>query len=64
MGKSFDSEKMEIPEPSTVDGCEFDPLPYYLVGNAIFPLKTWLMWPYPGVLTEKHAKATVFCTLI
>ena len=23
-------------------------LPYFLVGDEIFPLKTWLMRPYPG----------------
>ena len=32
------------PEPITEDG---SPLPYFLVGDEAFPLKTWLMKPYP-----------------
>ena len=29
-------------------------LPYFLVGDEIFHLKTWLMRPYPGTLDEKQ----------
>ena len=32
----------------------FDPLPYYMVGDEIFPLKTCLMRPYAGKLTEEQ----------
>ena len=28
----------------------FDPLPYFLIGDEIFPIKTWLMRPIPGKL--------------
>ena len=31
-----------------------DPLPYYLVGDEIFPLKTCLRRPYPGQLSEEE----------
>ena len=45
---------MNIPPPRhLVDGCSFDPLLYYLVGNEISPPKTWLMRPYPGQLSEE-----------
>ena len=37
-----------------VDSSLFDPLPYYLVGDEIFRLKTWLMRPYPGQFFEEE----------
>ena len=44
---------MNIPQQTHVEGCPCDPLPY-LVGDEIFPLKTWLMRPYPGQLSEEE----------
>ena len=43
--KAIESGKMFIPQPSLVNN---KVLPYTLVGDEIFPLKTWLMKPYPG----------------
>ena len=54
IGRMFSEGEMNVPAPSTVNGCDFDPLPYYMVGDEIFPLKTWLMRPYPGRLTEEQ----------
>ena len=54
MGKMIDSKKMGIPEASKYATCDFDPLPYFLVGDEIFPLKTWLMRPYPGKLDKEQ----------
>ena len=54
IGRMFSEGEMNVPAPSTVSGCDFDPLPYYMVGDEIFPLKTWLMRPYPGRLTEEQ----------
>ena len=45
---------MNIPPPSSLDGCLLDPLPYYLVRNKIFPLKEWLLRTYSGTLTEEQ----------
>jgi len=50
----FESAEMNLPSPESVNGCNYDPLPYYIVGDEIFPLKTWLMRPYPGKLTEEQ----------
>ena len=49
-------EALEINTPTTrhPDGCSFNPSPYYLVGDEIFPLKTWLMKPYSGQLSEEE----------
>ena len=54
IGKNFESGCINLPSPETVEGCNFDPLPYFMVGDEIFPLKTWLMRPYPGKLTEEQ----------
>ena len=43
--KSFTNNKMGIPEPESKHGIE---LPHVLVSDEIFPLKPWLMKPYPG----------------
>ena len=55
IGKGFDNNKMKLPLARNVQGCSYDPLPYYLVGDEIFPLKTWMMRPYPGKLTEEQS---------
>ena len=54
IGRMFSEGGMNVPAPSIVNGCDFDPLPYYMVGDEIFPLKTWLMRPYPRRLTEEQ----------
>ena len=49
----LESGNFSIPEPSSVSG---HMLPYVLVGDDIFPLKVWLMKPFPGrSLTETQA---------
>ena len=48
MGQRLANGTLNFPDPSTLEGCSYDPLPYFLVGDEIFPLKTWLMRPYPG----------------
>ena len=42
---------MNLPDAEYLEGCNFNPLPYFLIGGEIFPLKTWLMWPIPGKLS-------------
>ena len=52
LGKGLESNKSQLPPDESVDGCAFSPMPYYLLGDNIFPLKKWLIKPYPG----KHLK--------
>ena len=52
--KKIEAGKMNIPPPRHLEGCSFDPLPYYLVGDEIFPLRTRLLRPYPGQLSEEE----------
>ena len=48
MGKRFEEQKMNVSNAESLLGYAEDNLPFFLVGNAIFSLKTWLMRPYPG----------------
>ena len=50
--KGFESNSFDLPSPSTILGCKLEKVPYFLVRDEIFPLKTWLMRPYPGKQTE------------
>ena len=51
MGKRFEEQKMNVPNAKSLLGYAEDNLPFFLVGDEIFPLKTWLMRPYPGNLS-------------
>ena len=48
MGRQFEEQKLNLPDPDKLLGCNFEPLPYFLLGDEIFPLKSWLLRPYPG----------------
>ena len=54
IGECFSSNLLQVPAPATVLGCNYDPLPYFLVGDEISPLQTWLMRPFPGKLSEEQ----------
>ena len=53
MGQNFEESSFDLPEPESLEGFPVGQLPYYLVGDDIFPLKLWLMQPYPGQLIEE-----------
>ena len=46
---------MNLPESETIEGYKLQ-MPYFLVGDEIFPLKNWLMRPYFGksLVNEKR----------
>ena len=51
--KGVENGVFPIPPPSVISGYL---LPYVFTGDDIFPLKMWLMKPYPGKgLTDKQA---------
>ena len=54
LGKKFEQGALSIPQATSLDGCLYDPLPYFLVGDEIFPLKTYLMRHYPGSTLTKN----------
>ena len=51
MDKCFEDNSLNALEGSKIPGMGVE-LPYFLVEDEIFPLKTWLMRPYPGTLDE------------
>ena len=59
--KTIGARELEISAPFTYMTCDFDPLPYFLVGDGIFPMKTWLMRPYPGKLTKNNEFSIIVC---
>ena len=52
--KQFESGVVDLRPPRTVNSCSFNLLPYFWVGDKIFPLKTWMMKPCPGNLSEQQ----------
>ena len=48
MGRRFQNGQMNLPKAEYLKGCNFDTLTYFLIGDEIFPLRTWLMRPIPG----------------
>ncbi|XP_018396293.1 PREDICTED: uncharacterized protein LOC108774640 [Cyphomyrmex costatus] len=46
IGQKFDSDHMNVPKPAAIEGGRI--LPYCLVGDEAFPLKSYLLRPYPG----------------
>ena len=50
----IEARELDIPAPSTYMKCDFDPLPYFLVGDEIFPLKTELMIIFNYRLSQVH----------
>ena len=55
VGKQFEKNRMKLSAGRHVHGCPYSPLLYYLVGDQIFPRKSWLMNTFPGRLTEEQS---------
>ena len=51
--KAPEESKFNEPAPTEAEGFE-DPLPYFLLGDEIFPLKTWLMRRFTGSLDDSQ----------
>lgn len=51
IGEGMEKKTLNVPPPSALPNSEnLGPLPYVMVGDAAFPLKTYLMRPFPGRL--------------
>ena len=59
MGEKFEYDELNVPASSdrSYDGTlSVGSLPYFLLGEEIFPLKTWLIRPFPGNVTTETQK--------
>ena len=48
MGQAFEADEINLPDAEDYDGCKFKPLPYFMLGDDIFPLTEYLLKPFPG----------------
>ena len=48
MGKSLETKTLNIPNSKPPPNSE-EPLPFVIVGDEAFPLKKYMLRPYPGV---------------
>ena len=56
MGEAFENNTINVPQSREINDSTGD-VPYFLVKDEIFPLKKWLMRPYPGTsLSEEENK--------
>ena len=47
MGRALERNTLGIPDAEPFEGIQ-NPLPYFLLGDDIFGLKTWMQCPFPG----------------
>ena len=52
-GKNLITGKLNLPPPAVLKNSNFL-CNYYLIGDCAFPLKTYLMRPYPGKLLDSE----------
>ena len=48
LGQALESEQLSIPKASPLPHNIHQPLPYVIVGDEAFPLKSYMLRPYPG----------------
>ena len=46
-GQAMESGNLGVPDPDCIHR-QTIPTPYFFVGDAAFPLKTYILRPYPG----------------
>ena len=47
-GRALDDNSLILPDPSPLPGTSAPQLPYVIVGDEAFPLRNYLLRPYPG----------------
>lgn len=56
MGVRSEQSRFDLPTPKPLSN-EVNEVPYFLVGDAAFPLTEYLMRPYPGQINDDIGKA-------
>ena len=55
-GQAFDKGPETLKTPSPCNYKNVDNLPFVLIGDHIFPQKSWLMKPFPGKGLAEHQR--------
>jgi hypothetical protein len=59
LGKSLEANALSVPSPKPLPNSE-EPLPFVIVGDEAFPLKRYLLRPYPGVLARNDESKQIY----
>ncbi|XP_014213350.1 protein ANTAGONIST OF LIKE HETEROCHROMATIN PROTEIN 1-like [Copidosoma floridanum] len=64
IGCAFENNDMNLPKPSPLNENDTENFPYVLVGDEAFPLKTYLLRPYPQKDCIEVSRLNFNCRLI
>lgn len=60
LGRGMEAKTLNVPKDSPLPGAGVQgPMPYVIVGDAAFPLKTYLMRPFPGHVSQGGEKFSI-----
>ena len=54
MGQMFEDDLLHVPPDTKLQKDDLHDCPYFLLGDEIFPLKKWLMQPFPGKTADEE----------
>ncbi|KAJ8381228.1 hypothetical protein SKAU_G00020060 [Synaphobranchus kaupii] len=55
-GKALQAGDLNVPPPSPLPAPELGPVPYVVVADEAFPMKPYLLRPYPGSRLQEHLR--------
>ena len=58
--QAMENGELSLPSDSNIEGI-LSPVPYFFVGNAAFPLKMYMLWPYPGRYLPDSKRIFNYC---
>ena len=56
MGQMFEDDLLHVPLDTKLQKDDLHDCPYFLLGDGIFPLKKWLMRPFPGKTADEEER--------
>ena len=59
-GKNLEENKLGISKASNLANCNFAPMQYHLLGDDIFPLKSWLILLFAVSNSDKMQKVYIY----
>jgi hypothetical protein len=59
LGKSLEANALSVPSSKPLPNSE-EPLLFAIVGDEAFPLKRYLLQPYPGILAQNDESKQIY----